>query len=390
MNAAWPQEIEVRELMPNGARYVLPGRPVGWLRYIGLFPLIFGACLGGFAISWMLMAVRGASGIGGILFMLFGGPLACAGLAMMVIGVLVIAGHTEIELRDTKLHVVERFGLFHWSRRRAMNAIKRIVLKAPPPNQAQVPSWIANLGVIAVECAGAKPLMVGFGYPPDWLEALAADLARRCNVATPERLLAPQKLAVAVERQPLGQLAEPTVAERAEQPAGSRVVVEQTDDALTLTIPSEGLRRGSRGLLLGGIAWLVICIGMMAVPVVAEGRMPLPVFFSLGFFVLVGVAMLLGAVNMGRRRAVIAVAAGHLIITQSSLFGIKTREWPREQLAAVRAGPSGMAINDVPVIELQVLPRDGRKFGLLSGRDTAELEWLATVLRRALNLPART
>lgn len=375
--------------MPNGAHYMLPGRPVGWLRYVGLFPLLFGAGFSGFAIFWMLMAARGVSGIGGILFMLFGVPFVCAGLAMMVVGVLVIAGHTEIELRAGRLHVIERFGLFRWSRWRGINTVERIVLKAPPSDQPQIPSWIANLGVITVECAEGKPLMVAFGYPPDWLEALAADLARRCNVATPERLLAPQKLAVAIERQPLGKLAEPSVTERAEQPAGSRVIVEQAADALTLTIPAAGLWRGSRGLPLFSILWLGFFVAIIVVSIAAGGRLPLPVFLFTGLFVLIGVAMLLAAVNMGRRRAVIAVAAGHLIITQSNLFGMKTRDWPREQLAAIRAGHSGMEVNEVPVIELQVIPLDGRKSGLLAGRDTAELEWLATTLRRALDLPAQ-
>ena len=41
-------------------------------------------------------------------------------------------------------------------------------------------------------------------------------------------------------------------------------------------------------------------------------------------------------------------------------------------------------INDVPVIELQIFLDGGTKVGLLSGRGTRELEWMATELRRAL------
>ena len=48
-----------------------------------------------------------------------------------------------------------------------------------------------------------------------------------------------------------------------------------------------------------------------------------------------------------------------------------------------------MTVNDRPVPELQVHPRDGKKFGMLAGRDTAELEWLATVLCRSLRLVMR-
>jgi hypothetical protein len=40
------------------------------------------------------------------------------------------------------------------------------------------------------------------------------------------------------------------------------------------------------------------------------------------------------------------------------------------------------------VINLQVHATDGRKTGLFSGRDELELQWLATVLRQRLNVPA--
>ena len=49
-----------------------------------------------------------------------------------------------------------------------------------------------------------------------------------------------------------------------------------------------------------------------------------------------------------------------------------------------------MEVNDRPVIELQIHPRQGKKAGLLGGRDEAELRWLATRLRQALQVPART
>lgn len=51
-------------------------------------------------------------------------------------------------------------------------------------------------------------------------------------------------------------------------------------------------------------------------------------------------------------------------------------------------GPSGLTVNNRPVLELQVHPKQGSKFGVLSGRDHGELRWMATVLRRALKVPA--
>jgi hypothetical protein len=47
-----------------------------------------------------------------------------------------------------------------------------------------------------------------------------------------------------------------------------------------------------------------------------------------------------------------------------------------------------MAVNDVPIIELQIHPVSGKKAGFFAGRDEQELLWMATELRRALQLPA--
>ena len=77
-----------------------------------------------------------------------------------------------------------------------------------------------------------------------------------------------------------------------------------------------------------------------------------------------------------------------LHVAQAGLFGAKRWDWPREEIADIRAGPSGMEVNNRPVLELQVHPRSGKKAGFLAGRDEAELRWMATRLRRALRVSA--
>jgi len=108
-------------------------------------------------------------------------------------------------------------------------------------------------------------------------------------------------------------------------------------------------------------------------------------------FWLVGIALLLAAINMGRRKAVLAVVDGNLMVYQTSLFRALRREWTKDQVTAIRAGPSSMSANDVPVLELQIHTNPGATVGLLAGHDVDELRWLATVLRRNLDpekLPA--
>jgi hypothetical protein len=85
---------------------------------------------------------------------------------------------------------------------------------------------------------------------------------------------------------------------------------------------------------------------------------------------------------MGRRTAMFAVAAGNLLVMQKGLFGTKKREWAVDDISHIALGPSGMKVNDRDVLQLQIHAA-GEKLGLLTGRDVAELEWLACELRSA-------
>jgi hypothetical protein len=110
------------------------------------------------------------------------------------------------------------------------------------------------------------------------------------------------------------------------------------------------------------------------------------VLLFVALFWLIGIGLLLGGINMGRRQAGLAVAGGTLMILQTGLFGKKHREWPLSDLSSIRVGPSGMEVNDVPVLQLQIHDADGKQVGLLAGRSDEELEWLAHELRTAAQL----
>jgi hypothetical protein len=158
-----------------------------------------------------------------------------------------------------------------------------------------------------------------------------------------------------------------------------------------VVIPPAGLRKGSKGMLNMGIFW---CLFMGVFTGVAFGtgkgahEVPWGVCMFIAGFWLIGLGLLAGAINMGRRRATISVENGDLRLEQHGPFGIKRCQWRRGDIASVQAGPSGMKVNDVPVIELQIHPAAGKKAGFFSGRSDEELGWIATKLRRALSVPA--
>src|SRR5262245_28495890 len=104
-------------------------------------------------------------------------------------------------------------------------------------------------------------------------------------------------------------------------------------------------------------------------------------------FWLIGLVLMASAIHLGRRRTAFAVNNSRVFAIQSGLFGTKRREWGIDDLATVRVGPSGMETGDQPIMQVQFVPREGKPFGVLTGHEEPELEWVATVLRRALKTP---
>jgi hypothetical protein len=189
-------------------------------------------------------------------------------------------------------------------------------------------------------------------------------------------------------------LVEPVIATTAlpSPPPGCRVLVERFDDGLTLNVPPAGIT-GAGGLLIFALIWNAAVMGFTVLMVSVMADQPkrdgaawlLPLL--LGVFWLVGIGILLGSLNMARRRAAIAVTSGTLMVIQTGIFGSKQRTWEPGDVEAVRVGPSGMTVNDKPVIELQIIDGGASSFGMLAGRKDEELKWMAAELRRALKVP---
>ncbi len=99
---------------------------------------------------------------------------------------------------------------------------------------------------------------------------------------------------------------------------------------------------------------------------------------------MIGAALLLIGWNMGRRESAVAVVGNSVMVMQTSLRGSKRREWPRSEIKSAKVGPSGIEVNDRPILELQLHGPDKKLFGMLAGRDERELLWMATLLRQAL------
>jgi hypothetical protein len=90
---------------------------------------------------------------------------------------------------------------------------------------------------------------------------------------------------------------------------------------------------------------------------------------------------------MGRQRVQFTVAGALLMVKSTSPIRVRDYRLHSSEIAAIRVGPSGMEVNNAPVMEIQIVPRGaGKKIGLLASRSNDELEWIAAMLRKTMHV----
>jgi hypothetical protein len=285
--------------------------------------------------------------------------------------------------------VVELAGPLRWTRRVNAGGARRLEVSfgVRVDDQPVTRGPWADLGALLLYPESGKPRLLVLAYPRTWLTAMARELSVLLNPVS-GTAAAP---AIVVEEKPVSARGASRIEQPVEvevQPVGSRVRLEPRPDGLNLTVPPAGVWKGSKGLFFFALLWC----GFMTVftSLAVTTRAPWALLLFATAFWAIGLGLLAGAVNMGRRRALLRLDGAGLRVAQAGLFGAKRWEWPRAEIVEIRAGPSGMEVNEQPVLELQVHPRGGKKVGLLAGRDKAELQWMATHLRRALGLSQPT
>jgi hypothetical protein len=396
---ALPPEIVIEPLFPEGTRFILPRRDLGKARWVGLAPIVIGLlfCIVPLSWAWELAQAMPGGGFDPFLalFLLFLLPFVGGGLVPIAIGLAAVFGHSEVEVRDGKLRSSERIGFLRWSRAKQLEQVHRLVVRQPTrPERRSKNDPFSDLVGIWVETDRPKPWIITPGYPRSWLEPLAQELAKLCNTPDPLRSMSEPEAdeieaVVAEEENVL-----PEISDRYDQPTGSKIICEQSPGRLTFNVPRAGVLHGSsKGLFWFAAIWCVF-ISVFTVPWVFNlGNMAVVemtmLLGMLAIFWAVGMGLLLFSIHLGRRRAAIAAVGQQLMVLQTGLFGSKSYEWTRDEISSIGVGPSGMSINNVPVLELQITSADGKKLGLLAGRDTEELAWMATLLREALDLPVK-
>jgi hypothetical protein len=378
--------VRVRELPDGGVVYRLPvGKGVGPL-LIGLVVFVFG----------LFFTCGAAGGLVGACVLFFGGDMfglflagSVMALAVLALGVLLTLGglwmalgHTDLRVAGGRLSAVLKIGPFPYVvRRRPLEQVARLAVIAGAERK--------GAELVAV-CPGAKPLELANLYPYDLLWSVGCELAERCNAARPE------------DAEPLALEAEWSVfsGERPVQPALSRIVISDTDDGRTYLVPPAGWLSTALVLGLFGSVMGIFLLSMGLQLMRTDPKSPWWIVLA---FLLVPAGLLVAAFAVARRHVRLTVADETLTLRRVGLFGARTRSWPREELARVYANreqrrvrhhsEAGVSTHWVWVTDLRIEDSSGNtevvsgRYGLLARAVEQEWEWLATALRKELEVP---
>jgi hypothetical protein len=409
------------ERLAGDVRYVLPPRRLGRARLAGWILIGFGLFATAFMSIWMggpllsgLELLQQQNAFGWLLvgFGLLGVFGLVPALGMLIGGLALVTNSIRctVEVKNGRLYSSERIlGFIPWRRKRSVAQINRLrVISALSSQSRRDKAQLAAQGLehsgyaIRAEGPDIKEMVVAPGFPHELTVRLASQLAEHIEAEAIISAGAARKVTVAEtsiepargmdEQHPIA-----SHEETPHQPTNSDATIERRDDGITIHVPPSGLWKGSKGLFAFAILWNgFISIFVVLVILSLIGVLPRDVDSSpwaalfLVPFLAVGVGLLLVAINMGRRFAIIATAGSRVMIVRQTIFGSQRREWSADQIDEIVCGPSGLEVNEQPVYELQVHPMRGKKYGLLSQRERGELNWMAAELRRALDLVRQT
>ena len=403
--ATLPPEVRF-EATPDGGRYRLPRRPLGWLRLLGLVPMGFGVLmLGGLAsffggFTGGMFNASGGFNWGSLIFVAFMVPFVLGGVTPILLGLWLTAGASDIVVRDGRVAAVERLGPLRRRRRRRIDGLT--VLYLGHGGGSALNGWFGSLSLLragtdldpsAERAAHDKDgLFLAWGYPEAALRPLAEHVADLLGQDLGNSRPLP---VIGVDLLETGTFTgrgrgdadrSHRVVER--QPTESKAILDERADGLTLTLPAAGLWRGSSGLFAFSLLW---CGFMVVFTTIVAAGAGLDIIFLafITVFWAIGIGMMLLAINLGHRRVILDVVGvpgdATLLVARQDLRGIQQDDWPSRDIADVRVADSGTEVNDRALRQLRIeLHTQKKPVKLLTGRPDEELAWIATTLRRGL------
>ncbi len=356
--------------------------------------LVMGALLG---LAVTLAWISGQAG--GRMLVLVGAPVA---LLMLIPGITFVVyasnggpARHALELTAQALELITELGAYRRRRRIAWGEVGRLVV-APALNVREFINVESGF-VLQVERMRGAPVLITGDDDRFRLLNLADELDRWAKAsagASAESLAQPPRSPVTV----VEEASRGVVFDRDKQPKGSRALVEQHADGVTITIPPLGLGGCIQQpklclcvlMVSAAIAWIVVTAVLIVPEHGLRGLITTP-----GSVLALPIAAAFTPLLILRMIAQAQLSArdGVLTVQWTNLLGNHCRAWPREDLGEICAvservseGEGGTQWSQ----HLAIRPHDFARPAppkLLSWCEKPELEWIATTIRRALPLP---
>ncbi len=334
------------------------------------------------------------------------------GLTLVLIGFIMMRARTTVTLSANQLQATDHFGPLRWTRLLdtahltgfEINVGTSSTNGGPKKPTNNVAFLIAHTNRPArrnhQQRAGkdATPdFVIAWAYPKVWMQELADALADQIEYTNPQR----EGLEI---KTTMGSAGDDDAAGNEtpiNPPQDTRIILQHEADGLTLTIPPAGIMRGSKGLGCFAVLWngfILLMLGGVILamlnshkPNVSGPDSPWALLFFLPF-IAVGVGMAWYSIHAGKSHAsIVVIGTGDNAVLayyrNSPVRKPRELNWTINDLSHVRVDDSNMSVNDQPIQELQVYPKQGKKVGLLAQLDDEELRWIAYELRQQTGLP---
>lgn len=408
----------ISERVSEGTRWQLPHRPWGAAKLMPWITIAVGIAIAAiFGITSSITLPNFNGDAVGAIFDLVGLLMQAIptliGLGLVLIGFILMRARTTVTLTGSQLQTTDHFGPLRWTRKLETAHLTGFEINVgtsstnggPKKPTNNVTFLIANTNRparIAKQQGAAKDakrdFVVAWAYPKAWMQELADELAGSIEYTNPQLEGLEIKTTMGSDDDRQGNDAETETP--IDPPNDTRIILQQEPDGLTITIPPAGIMRGSKGLGCFAVLWnafiLVMVVGMVYTmlnshkPNVSGPDSPWAILFFLPF-VAIGVGLAMYSIHAGKSHASLVVLgqgdnAVLAYYRNSPVRKPSELNWPINDLSHIRVDDSNMSVNDKPIQELQVHPKQGKKVGLLAQLDDEELRWIAYELRKQTRL----
>ena len=303
-----------------------------------------------------------------------GGTALLVGCGMVLASVLLMLSRARIEIRATRIDVVEQFGPLDFRRGVSREELTRLVVTRPVArHQGRYDGAIARL---ELWCGASTMVRVAKRYRRHLLRDAA------------ERIAAELGFVLAQEEHDAIAFCSP---ENVGGDVGSdgeqlqRASVAYSDSGLVLTVPRRGLSESLGSLVLAGFLAIVFPIGLALAFAWQAEQLAWVAWFPAGLAVLGAVLCFAGLVA-ALRSTVFRIVDGELAIHRvGAFFGEHVQVLPAGSVTDVVLIDRVGADHEKVVKQLQIRAA-WKSRRMLKGRDELELRWIAKTLRAGLGL----